>query len=456
MKQSILTRRAFLAAATTTMAGSAFAENKPNTAKVVPRKVSPNEKLNVAAIGAGGKGREDIFNLRRENVVALCDPDEERAGEAFAYFEQAKKFKDYRKMLDSMDEIDAVTVTTPDHTHAPAAYTAMKLGKHVYVQKPLTHTVAEAMLLQKTAKEMGVATQMGNQGHSGNGARQVCEMIWSGAIGEVREAHVWTNRPSWKQAIDAPLPTMEKPATLDWDLWLGTAADRDYSKGYCPFNWRGWYDFGAGALGDMACHIMDPVFWSLKLAEADGFSVELVKNEGKNDHTFPKSELIKFQFPARGQMAPVDVYWYDGGNLPPRPAGVPDIQKVGDGEWNNRTNGSYFVGESGIITAGEYGGKARLLPDERMADFKMPAQTIPRIEANNHYGNWTDACKGGAPACSNFDYSGPFTVMVLMGCVALRSGQRVEWSNKTHSITNMANGAELITKPYRKGWELPV
>ncbi len=456
MAKDSITRRAFLAAATTSAAGLALGAQAPNTAKVVPGKISPNEKLNVAAIGAGGKGREDIFNFRKENVVALCDVDSNRAAEAFAYFEKARKFTDYREMLEVMKEIDAVTVTTPDHTHAPAAYMAMSLGKHVYVQKPLTHTVAEARLLTETARKTGVATQMGNQGHSGNGVRDLCEMMWSGAIGQVREAHIWTNRPSWPQGMADALPPMEVRGNLEWDLWLGSAPERAYSDDYCPFNWRGWYDYGAGALGDMACHIMDPAFWSLRLAEASSYTVECIKVDGKNEQTFPKSEVIKYAYPARGEMAPVDVYWHDGGNSPPRPEGVPEDQQIGDGEWGGRTNGSYFVGDDGVLTAGEYGGRPRLLPDERMADYTKPERSIPRVRAQNHYRNWIEACKGGEPACSNFDYSGPFTEMVLLGTVALRAGEEIEWDNEKGAISNLPNAAGLVTKPYRKGWELPV
>jgi predicted dehydrogenase len=297
---------------------------------------------------------------------------------------------------------------------------------------------------------------MGNQGHSGIGARQLCEIIWSGAIGPVREAHVWTNRPTWPQGIAAPLAEEPVREGLDWDLWLGAAKERPFNNGYCPHKWRGWYDFGAGALGDMACHIMDPVFWALKLADAESYSVEVVKAEEKNAQTFPKSEVVKYSYPARKDMPPVDVYWYDGGSLPPRPKGVPDNQIVGDGDWNDRTNGSYFVGDNGIVTAGEYGGKPRLLPDERMADFTMPPETIERVRANNHYGNWIDACKGGAPACSNFDYAGPFTEMVLMGVVALQAGQKVEWDAVDGTLAGSSDVRHLLTKEYRNGFELPV
>ncbi len=231
-EKGTLSRRAFLAAATTTAAGFLVGAQQSNTAQVVPGKVSPNEKLNIAAKGAGGQGHADIMNCRRENVVALADVDSKRAAESFAFFENARKFSDYRRMLDQVPEIEAVTVTIPDHNHALAAYYAMSMGKHVYVQKPLTHTVAEARLLRRVAEHHGLATQMGNQGHSGNGVRELCEMIWSGAIGPVREAHVWTNRPTWPQGIPNPLPAADVPQTMDWNLWIGTAPERPYNPGY--------------------------------------------------------------------------------------------------------------------------------------------------------------------------------------------------------------------------------
>ena len=306
MTEKNFTRRAFLgttAAALVATGASAKAEKKgKKRIRVKPRTVSPNEKLNVAAIGAGGKGRSDIKACENENVVALCDPDWERAAESFETFPNARKFKDYRVMLEKMPEIDAVTISTPDHTHAPAAYMAMMMGKHVYVQKPLTQTVAEARLLTETARKMGVATQMGNQGHAGDGVRELYEMIWSGIIGQVHEVHIWTSRPVWPQGIAEPLPPEVIPITMDWNLWIGTAPMRPYNSAYAPFKWRGWLDFGAGALGDMACHIMDPAYWTLKLRDAPYYTVEMLKEEGKNDQTFPNSTIVKYSFPARDTL----------------------------------------------------------------------------------------------------------------------------------------------------------
>ncbi|MBX7255820.1 MAG: Gfo/Idh/MocA family oxidoreductase [Candidatus Hydrogenedentes bacterium] len=464
MGKHVLTRRAFLMA-TTTSAVMTFskAAAAPNTAKVVPRKLSPNEKLNCAAIGAGGKGLSDIMACTKENVVALCDVDWDRAKEAFARIPNVKQYHDYRIMLEQMPEIDAVTISTPDHTHAPAAYMAMKLGKHVYVQKPLTHTVAEARLLANTAREMKVATQMGNQGHSGNGVRELCEMIEKGAIGQVKEAHVWTHRPVWKnQGLGEPMPPMVQPENLDWDRWIGAAPWRPYNKAYCPHDWRAWQDFGGGSLGDMACHIMDPVYMSLKLVEAPYYTVEVVWQKGRNKETFPISSTIKYSFPARGDMGPVDVYWYDGHwkdektgeeiyNRPKRPAGIPENQVLGD----ENMNGSFLVGEKGVITQGEYGGNPRLMPDEKMKDYKKPDPYLPRIPGEDHAQNWIDACKGGEPSCSNFDYAGPFTEMVNFGNLVVKSGKKLRWDNKKGVVTNVRNASEIVSKEYRKGWELP-
>ncbi len=452
MKKKQFTRRAFLAATTTT-ATLAWAQSgsKPNTARVVPRKLSPNEKMNVAGIGVGGKGNGDIQSCKRENVVALCDPDWKRAEEAFYRFKDAKKYKDYRKMLEEMgDEIDACTISTPDHTHAPAAHMAMNLGKHVYVQKPLTHTIAEARLLAKTARETRVMTQMGNQGHCKNGVRQLCEMMWDGAIGDVKEAHIWTNRPVWPQGIADPLPKQDIPETMDWDLWIGTAPMRDYNENYAPFKWRGWWDFGCGAIGDMACHIMDPAFWSLKLIEAKTFTCEMITQEGMTSQTAPLKSVIKFQFPARADMPPVDVYWHDGGLLPDHPADVPADQKLGEGN-----NGSLYIGSEGYLTAGEYGGDARLLPDARMADYKHPDETIPRVKGQDPYRNWIKACKTGEPAASNFDYAGPLTEVANMGNVALHAGKKIEYDVEKMSLVSDPSLDHLLTKEYRKGWEIP-
>lgn len=454
MKDHKFTRRAFLAA-TTTSALCACAATKSgvrvNSARVVPRKLSPNEKLNIANIGVGGMGGGDTMSCKKlgENMVALCDVDWKKAEETFFHIPDAKKYKDYRVMFDEMaDDIDAVTISTPDHTHAPAAYWAMMLGKHVRVQKPLTQTIAEARLLAKVAKEQGVVTAMGNQGHSGDGVREMCEMVWSGAIGQVKESHTWTNRPIWPQGVTRLPRPQDVPETLDWDLWLGAAPWREYSDWYMPFKWRGWRDFGCGAIGDMACHIMDPVFWALKLYEAPSYTVEVLQQDGLNDQTFPNSSIIKYEFPARGDMEPVSVYWYDGGLLPERPADIPADEKLGEGD-----NGSLFVGTDGYLTTGCYGGDSRLLPAERMKDYKMPAKTIERIPDENPYMHWINACKTNTEAVSPFSYAGPLTEVANMGNVALFADEKIEFDVASMTITNSKKANEFLTKEYRKGFD---
>lgn len=469
MSDAEFSRRAFLAATTTAAVVTVSAANRVNAAEVVPGKKSPNEKLNVAAIGTGGKGGSDTNGCKDENIIAVCDVDWDRAERTLQspHFKGRDyvKYTDYRNMLDDLGEkIDAVTITTPDHTHAPAAYMAMKMGIHCYVQKPLTHTVAEARLLKNVAEEMDVVTQMGNQGHSGNGVREVTEMLRSNAIGQVREAHVWTHRPVWRnQGLDQQLPPMRTPENMDWDRWIGAAQWRPYNRELAPHDWRAWRDFGGGALGDMACHIMDPVYMSLDLVKATEFTVELIDVEGANDETFPNMSTVKYSFPARGDLAAIDVYWYDGyindpvqrreenQNKPKRPKDIPGADVMGDG---NR-NGSLLVGDDAYITMGEYGGNPRLLPDAKMADYKRPDPWLPRVPDENHYRDWLDAIHNGTKSGSDFSYAGPFTEMVNFGNLVVKSGKKLKWDNVKGVVKNVKNPEEIVSKEYRKGWELP-
>lgn len=457
-KKREITRRVFIMGTT----ASVLAGCASDTRRIVAKTTSPNEKLNVAAIGSGGKGGSDIGNCASENIVALCDVDWARAAETFEKFPNAKRYRDFRDMLTTEKSIDAVTVSTPDHTHAVAAAMAMRMGKHVYVQKPLTHTLHEARVLRQIAKETGVATQMGNQGHSGHGVRGLAEMLWSGAIGQVREVHIWTNRPVWPQGIGRPAGSDPVPDTLSWDLWLGPMPERPYVQlhpdtnrpCYCPFVWRGWWDFGCGALGDMACHIMDPAFFTMNLDAPD--SVECIMQEGMTAETGPKKSIIKYSFPERpapstssyDRMIPVDVYWYDGGERPQRPADIPDDVPLGDG-----ANGSLFIGEKGYLTTGEYGDDSRMV-GPGAADYKAPDPFLPRIPNADHYLNWLTACKGGEPASSNFEYSCPFTEVVLLGNLAIRMETKVMWDGKNTKVTNIPEANELLHIPYRSGWEL--
>jgi predicted dehydrogenase len=442
---------------------------------------SPNEKLNIAAIGAGGKGASDIAGCATENIVALADPDSVRAQRTFERFEKAPKYTDFRKMLDKEgSNIDAVIVATPDHMHAAATMYAMERGKHVYTQKPLTRTVWEARALTQAALKYKVATQMGNQGYSNEGTRRCAEMIWSGAIGDVTEVHAWTNRPIWPQGLEAIPAEAPIPATLDWDSWLGVAAMRPYSPAYAPFAWRGWFDFGCGALGDMACHILGAPNIALMLGAPT--SVECVSQEGTSSFTFPKKSVIRFDFPARGSMPPVKIFWYDGTEgPPPRPAGLAETEMLGDiprADWpeasvlppppippggQNRQgqqrgpsmtgrNGSLFVGDKGLLTTGTYGEGTRLLPAEKMTDFKFPPQFLTR--SPGHYRDWIRACKGGEKSCSDFSVAGPFTEWILLGVIALRFEGKLEWDSAKMRITNNSEANKMIRPVVRKGWSI--
>ena len=419
------------------------------------RAASPNNKLNIAAIGVGGMGSGNIEKCSEENIVALCDVDLKRGGKTFGAHPKAKRFRDFRVMLDKMEkEIDAVIIATPDHTHAVATMEAMRRGKHVYTQKPLTHTIWEARQLTEASKRYGVATQMGNQGHSSNGARQTVEWIRAGVIGEVREVHCWSDRPLrgtrfekrlyWPQGVaNRPEKKEVVPDTLDWDLWLGPAPYRDYSSAYVPFDWRGWWDFGTGALGDMGCHIIDHPYWALKLGYPT--SVE-ASSTHIHSETAPLASLVTYHFPARGELPPVRMVWYDGGIKPTRPEELEPHE-----EWP--VDGVLYVGDRGKIMHKSHGGKPTLLPLSRMNDFQRPDETLPRIKGS-HEQNWIDACKGGAPACSNFNYSGPLTEVVLLGNLAIRTEGHLLWDGPNMRVTNNEAANEFVRREYRQGWRL--
>ena len=440
-RKSRISRRDFMGAAASVAAFT-----------IVPRYVlggagnnPPSEKLNIAGIGVGGQGGGDIGNVSSENIVALCDVDEKRAGGTFNRFQNAKKYKDYRKMLDKEEKnIDAVVVATPDHNHAPAVMRAMKMGKHVYVEKPMAHTIFEAREMTRVAREMKVVTQMGQQGHAGEGLRLTYEFIHDGAIGTVREAHVWSDRPIWPQGIGRPMDTKSVPETLDWDLWLGPAPWRPYHDAYVPFKWRGWWDYGCGAMGDMAVHNADPAFFCLDLkapiaAEAETSPV--------NNETFPKWQIITYYFPARRGRPPVKMIWYDGGKKPPRP---PELE---EGR-NLDSNGIMFVGDKGKILCGGWSGAPRIIPETKMKAYERPPKTLKR--SIGHHREWIQACKDNNPkgALAGFEYSGPFTESLLVGNLAVRLGRRIEWDARRMRATNAPEADKYINKSYRKGWEL--
>jgi predicted dehydrogenase len=435
---------------------------------IVPRHVlggpsnkPPSEKLNIAGVGIGGMGKNNIKACQNENIVALCDVDEQYAAKVFDEFPNAKKWTDFRKMLDEQKDIDAVIVATPDHSHAVVAMYAMRRGKHVYVQKPLTRTVYEARMLTEAARKYKVATQMGNQGHSSDEVRLICEWIQDGTIGSVREVHCWTNRPVWPQGISRPSDTPPVPSTLDWNLWVGPSPMRPYNPCYLPFNWRAWIDFGAGALGDMGCHVMDAAFWSLKLkypvsVEAShSYEVREMWKRVENSETYPTASVVHYQFPAREGMPPVKLHWYDGGLLPERPKELElgrEITGLGsDG------SGTLFVGDKGVLACGCYGDGPRLIPETKMKEYRRPPKTLPRVEKGpeGHEQNWIAACKGGPPANSNFDYSGPFTETVVMGNLAvLNAGKTLQWDGENMKVTNDDEANRYVKQPYREGWSL--
>jgi predicted dehydrogenase len=407
-----------------------------------------SDKLRIACIGVGGRGWSAVDGCKQEKIVALCDVDQKRAAGAYELVPDAKHYTDYRKMLEEMDsEIDAVTISTPDHMHFAPALMAIRMGKHVLVEKPLTHTIWEARQLTLEARKAGVVTQMGNQGHANEGTRLVKEWIEAGAIGPVHEVQFWTNRPIWPQGLDEPdhskfIPVV--PDTLDWNLWLGVAGERPYDPAYAPFTWRGFWDFGTGALGDMACHIMDASYWGLDLGAPT--SVEAISTP-VNDVSAPNASMVTYQFPARGKMPPVKATWYDGGLLPPACPHMDPGQSIDEG------GGVLIIGEKATIVTNTYAGTVRITPESTMQETlraRIPKK-YPRIKGT-HFEEWIAGCKGGALPGSNFEYSGPFTETVLLGNLAIRTRRRLEWDSKNLRVTNFPEANRFVTKEYRPGW----
>jgi hypothetical protein len=489
---------------------------------------SPNEKLNVASIGGGGQAASNIQAAASsgENIVAITDVDDKNAARMFTQFPKAPKFRDFRQMLAKEGKnIDAVIVAIPDHMHATAAMWCMERGKHVYVQKPLVRTVFEARQMKLAAAKYRVATQMGNQGYSNEGTRQCAEIVWNGDIGNVTEVHSWTDRPIWPQGLtEIPKPD-PVPETLSWDLWLGIAANRPWTIGgpgypdrngtfYQPFNWRGFYDFGCGALGDMACHILGAPNMALRLSERRLLSVECVSQEGTSPFMFPKKSTIRFDFGPIGNMPALKLFWYDGLKATPTIPGVPEGEWLGDMpsvprpagatggrggrgaaapgaagapaagaaglaggrgavggpvgklfNWDDyqtlksaptpprvgSPDGSLFIGDKGMLTTGTYGEQTRLIPTAKMADYRMPAQYLTR--SPGHMRDFVRAAKGGDPACSNFSVAAPFVEWMLLGVVALRYKGRLEYDPVKMAIVNNAEATKLLKPTFRKGWE---
>jgi predicted dehydrogenase len=416
-----------------------------------PRQIPPSEKMNVAGIGVGGMGAANLHNLEAENIVALCDVDRRHAAGTIQRYPQAKFYVDYREMLDKQKNIDGVVVATPDHTHALISIAAMRAGKHVYCQKPLTHDVYESRRMAQVAKECKVATQMGIQGHSMEGLRLACEWIWAGVIGEVREVDAWCDlsyypwgHAGWSsQWSDRPKETPPVPEGLDWDLWIGPAPMRPYHRAYHPATWRCWWDFGCGMMGDRGAHTLDPVFAALKLTPP--MTIDATSC-GNTKEVHPLSAIVTFQFPARADMPPLKLTWYEG-TRPPRPADLEDGRRMpGEG-------GVFYKGTKGTIMAGVYGDGPRIIPEAKMKEMKLPDKTLPRVRGS-HEQDWARACKSGEPAGADFAYSGPLTEICLLGNVAKRLDTRIHWDAANLQVTNFPEANRLIRPERRKGWEL--
>ena len=507
-----VSRREFLAKAAVGAAGLT----------IIPRHVlgrgytPPSDLLNIAGVGVGGMGRSNLINLASQNIVALCDVDWGYADKGFArldseaqnlktrieqgpppaaagqppvefdrakaqarldgimrlkdqHLPKAKRYQDYREMLEKQKDIDAVLVATADHMHAPIALAAMEHGKHVYVQKPLTWCVDEARKLAQRAKETKVATQMGNQGHSSDDGRTAVEYIMAGAIGDVREVHIWTNRPLgfWPQGVPRPEPlkvpadqlrwngngvnarlaaamtgNYPVPEGLDWNLFLGVSPQVEYHPIYHPFNWRGWVDWGVGAIGDMGAHLIDHTMWALNLGLPT--NVETISTPF-NGASYPSASLIFYEFPQRGKMPPVKVTWYDGGLMPNKP------EEIGDGELN-KEGGALLIGSKGKLMYNTYGFKPRLLPKSLHDSFGKPPQKLPRIEKEEHEMNWVNAAKGKVAVSCPFEYASRLTEVMLLGVVALRAGKKISYDGGDMRVTNVLPANDYLKREYRQGW----
>lgn len=441
MRKTGITRRQFLGHAAAAAAAFTLV---PRHVLGGPKFKAPSEKLNIASIGIGGMGAGDVGQFAGENIVALCDVDWAHAAGTFKRFPKAKKYRDFRIMLDKEDKnIDAVSVSTPDNIHAVAAMAAMKRDKHVYCQKPLCHDVYEVRQLTLEARKRGVMTQMGTQIHATNGMKLLVEMIHAGVIGHIRKVDLFSHK-QWGGGV-RPTDTPPVPKTLDWDLWLGPAPYRPYHPDYVPGNWRKWWDFGTGTLGDMGCHIIDPAWWALELDYPK--SIE-AKPGPFSDETYPTKTIITWEFGARGDRPPVTVRWFDGTFRPPRPDALA-------AERNLPKQGGVYYGDKGTILY-PHMETPQLLPYSKMKGFKKPEPKFKRWsnDAGGHYTEWVEACKGGPKPLSNFDYAGPLTEAILLGNIAAKAGKKIMWDGPAMKVTNMPEINDELKRDYRQGWTL--
>ncbi|HEX5023679.1 MAG TPA: Gfo/Idh/MocA family oxidoreductase [Agriterribacter sp.] len=439
--------------------------------------VAPSDKLNIAGIGTGGKAEVNLpyaYNKGSDNIVALCDVDDRQSINARKNWPKAPYYKDFRQMLDKEQKnIDAVMVTTPDHMHFVQAMAVMQLGKHVYCEKPLTHDIYEARMLTQAAAKYKVVTQMGNQGSSGDDTRHVETWVQSGVIGDVHTVHVWTNRPTWPQGVPAPTGKFAIPKEVDWDLWLGTAPQRDYNPAYLPAIWRGWVDFGTGSLGDMGCHFIDVPYRALQLGYPTAVETSVGSvytgffQEAIYTDSYPPSAKTHIQFPARAGMPAVEMIWYDGGIRPKRPE-----ELLPDEEMGEYDGGIIFEGTKGKIMAGLFGRNPTLLPTRKMKETELPKSKFDFVEGGSegHQQQWVKACKQGygAYTSSSFDKSGPLTETVLMGNLAVHSYNHFEtdakgnkkfngrkqllWDGEAMRITNFEPANQFVKRTYRGNW----
>ncbi|MEI7728299.1 MAG: Gfo/Idh/MocA family oxidoreductase [Verrucomicrobiota bacterium] len=424
---------------------------------IVPRHVlaasgqtPPSEKLNIASIGVGGMGAGDVGSVgASNNLVALCDADQVRSDASQKKFPNARRYQDFRKMFDEQEKnMDAVTVSTPDHTHAVAVMAAIKRRKHVYCQKPLAHSVYEVRQLMKAAKEYKVVTQLGNQGHSSDSIRQCCEMIWAGAVGKVHTIHAGCSAVN--SALDQ-LPKLAEtnpvPPTLNWDVWLGPAKQRPYHPSYLPGRWRGWTPFGNGTIGDWTCHVIDPVFWALDLGAPSTIQAQVKDYDPKTQSdAFPKGDIITYEFPAKGPRGPVKLVWHSGTEKIPRPAELEADQKL--------DTGAVVLGDKGTMVYGSHGAShVRLIPETRMDAYQRPEKTIPRVK--EHHADWLNAIRSGGKAGSDFAYGGPLSEIAMLGVIALKyPGNKLVWDADAMRFTNFADANQHLNPPYRAGWSL--
>lgn len=466
-KSSKLTRRRFLGSVAGAAAGLTIV---PRFVLGGPKFVAPSEKVYIAVIGCGGQGRTNTRGLFAQDdaqIVAVADPRDQADYSQWYYKGVAGRlpvkaeiekhygqsnpgfkcndYVDFRELLDKEKNIDAILCATPDHDHAYVTISAMHRGKHVYCEKPLTHNIYEARTVAKIAAEMGVATQMGNQGRSDEGNRLTCEMVWDGAIGKVSEVHAWSSAGGWSSGRGRPKDTPAVPAGFDWKLWLGPKPYRPYNPAYAPYNWRGWWAFGTGAVGDMSVHNLDPAFAALKLGHPT--SVEAIQTDFVDSEVIAGNNHVVWEFGAEGDRGPVTVHWYDGSLMPPRPKELEEGRRMGEG-----SNGVLLIGDKGTIMGGGWSHSPRIIPESKMRAYGKPPKVLPR--SKGHHRNWLDACKGGPKACSDFSYGARLTEFVLLGDVAIRAGKKILWDGPNMKVTNVPEAQVFVQEPYRPGFDL--